>query len=313
MSRTRLIRRQMLLGSAALGAGMLSLARRAEATTDTAQRPVHQSPSCRSPKAACMAPAMARSRYSSACPMRPIRSSPPTDSRRRNRRLPGLAHETPASTDPCPPNPRVRRGGGLAGEPDDLTLNIWALANAQNAPVLVWFPGGAFYRVDAAEGWYDGSSFANQGIVVVTVNDRVGIDGFMAVDGMPANRGLLDQVAALQWIRQNIAAFRRRCRRCDDRRPVGRRAKRDVADGHADGQGPVSQGHCPEPAAEPSSRPADAACADCHTATCRRVTCRCGTARSLSDHTGGAVRRSRRDRTPRCAATRLALADRLHR
>ena len=108
---------------------------------------------------------------------------------------------------PMPPQPSRAPGGGLAGEADDLTLNVWAPVNAHNAPVMVWFPGGAYYRVDAAEGWYDGSGFASQGIVVVTVNYRVGIDGFMTIDGMPDNRGLLDSVAALQWIQRNIAAF----------------------------------------------------------------------------------------------------------
>ena len=108
---------------------------------------------------------------------------------------------------PMPPQPSRAPGGGLAGEADDLTLNLWVPANAHNAPVMVWFPGGAYYRVNASEGWYDGSGFASQGIVVVTVNYRVGIDGFMAMDGMPHNRGLLDQVAALQWIQRNIAAF----------------------------------------------------------------------------------------------------------
>ena len=108
---------------------------------------------------------------------------------------------------PMPPQPSRAPGGGLAGAPDDLTMNIWAPVNAQGAPVLVWLPGGAFYRVDASETWYDGSAFARQGVVVVSVNYRVGIDGFMWVDGMPPNRGFLDQVAALQWVRQNIAAF----------------------------------------------------------------------------------------------------------
>lgn len=108
---------------------------------------------------------------------------------------------------PMPPQPARGPGGGLAGEADDLTLNVWAPTNARRAPVLVWLPGGAFYRVNAAETWYDGTSFARQGIVVVTVNYRVGIDGFMAIDGMPANRGLLDAVAALQWVQRNIAAF----------------------------------------------------------------------------------------------------------
>lgn len=112
-----------------------------------------------------------------------------------------------SSAGPMPPQPSRAPGGGLAGAPDDLTMNIWAPANARNAPVLVWLPGGAFYRVNASETWYDGTAFAREGVVVVTVNYRVGIDGFMWVDGMPPNRGFLDQVAALQWVRQNIAAF----------------------------------------------------------------------------------------------------------
>jgi para-nitrobenzyl esterase len=112
-----------------------------------------------------------------------------------------------SSAGPMPPQPSRAPGGGMAGAADDLTLNIWAPREARDAPVLVWLPGGAFYRVDASEGWYDGSGFARRGIVVVTVNYRVGIDGFMWVDGMPPNRGLLDQVAALQWVQMNIAAF----------------------------------------------------------------------------------------------------------
>ena len=108
---------------------------------------------------------------------------------------------------PMPPQPSRAPGGGLAGAADDLTLEIWAPVGVTKAPVLVWLPGGAFYRVDASETWHDGSAYAREGVVVVAVNYRVGIDGFMWVDGMPANRGFLDQVAALQWVRQNIAAF----------------------------------------------------------------------------------------------------------
>ncbi len=118
---------------------------------------------------------------------------------------PGLRDATAAG--PMPPQPSRAPGGGVSGAPDDLTLNIWAPVDVRNAPVLVWLPGGAFYRVDASEGWYDGASFARQGIIVVTVNYRVGIDGFMSIEGVPANRGFLDQIAALGWIRKNIGAF----------------------------------------------------------------------------------------------------------
>lgn len=111
-----------------------------------------------------------------------------------------------SSAGPMPPQPSRGTDGGMSGAADDLTLNIWAPADARGAPVLVWLPGGAFYRVDAGESWYDGSAYAREGVVVVTVNYRVGIDGFMWVEGMPPNRGFLDQIAALQWVRQNIAA-----------------------------------------------------------------------------------------------------------
>ncbi len=122
--------------------------------------------------------------------------------------VPAWSGVRPATaTGPMPPQVSRAPGGGLAGAAGDLTLNIWAPANAQGAPVLVWIPGGAYFRVDASEGWYDGSAFARRGIVVVAVNYRVGIDGFMAIDGMPPNRGLLDQVAALKWVRENIATF----------------------------------------------------------------------------------------------------------
>lgn len=108
---------------------------------------------------------------------------------------------------PMPPQPSRSPQGGLIGAPDDLTLNIWAPLDARNAPVMVWLPGGAFYRVDAGETWYDGSAFARKGVIVVTVDYRVGIDGFLQLEGMPANRALLDQLAALRWIQRNIPAF----------------------------------------------------------------------------------------------------------
>ncbi len=109
---------------------------------------------------------------------------------------------------PPPPQPSRDPKAGLFGGADDLTLNIWTPdPHAKDLPVMVWIPGGAFIRADASEAAYDGSRFAADGIVLVTVNYRVGVDGFMAIDGAPANRGLLDQIAALQWVRDNIAAF----------------------------------------------------------------------------------------------------------
>lgn len=94
---------------------------------------------------------------------------------------------------------------------DCLNLNVWTPdpGAAARLPVLVWIPGGAFEAGGALI--YDGSRFARDGTVCVTINYRVGADGFLALgpvrgDGL-ANVGLLDQVAALEWVRDNIAAF----------------------------------------------------------------------------------------------------------
>jgi carboxylesterase type B len=90
-----------------------------------------------------------------------------------------------------------------------LNLNIWSsdLGSAAQ-PVMVWIPGGMFeFHATGASPWYDGSSFARDGIVCVTINYRVGAEGFLYLDDGNANRGLLDQVAALEWVRENIAVF----------------------------------------------------------------------------------------------------------
>jgi carboxylesterase type B len=89
-----------------------------------------------------------------------------------------------------------------------LNLNIWtADLGAVGQPVMVWIPGGMFEYGTAATAWYDGSRFARDGIVCVTINYRVGAEGFLYLGDANANRGLLDQIAALEWVRENIAAF----------------------------------------------------------------------------------------------------------
>ncbi len=91
---------------------------------------------------------------------------------------------------------------------DCLNLNIWSpdLGLARQ-PVMVWIHGGAFELGTGATAFYDGSHFARDGIVCVTINYRVGADGFLSLGEENANRGLLDQVAALEWVQENIAAF----------------------------------------------------------------------------------------------------------
>jgi carboxylesterase 2/para-nitrobenzyl esterase len=92
---------------------------------------------------------------------------------------------------------------------DCLNLNIWSAAlGSARQPVIVWIPGGMFeFHATGASPWYDGSRFARDGIVCVTINYRVGAEGFLYLDDGNVNRGLLDQVAALAWVRENIAAF----------------------------------------------------------------------------------------------------------
>jgi len=95
----------------------------------------------------------------------------------------------------------------IPGE-DCLNLNIWSpdLASARH-PVMVWIPGSAFESGTAAMALYDGSRFARDGIVCVTINYRLGAEGFLYLGEGNANRGLLDQIAALEWVQENISAF----------------------------------------------------------------------------------------------------------
>jgi para-nitrobenzyl esterase len=99
---------------------------------------------------------------------------------------------------------------------DCLYLNIWSpAADQEKRPVMVYIHGGAFTLGSASDPWYDGTSFAaNHNIVVVSLNYRLGILGFVSLRdlagaeaGYTANCGLLDQIAALRWVRENIAAF----------------------------------------------------------------------------------------------------------
>ncbi|MFE5773563.1 carboxylesterase/lipase family protein [Streptomyces sp. NPDC056485] len=92
---------------------------------------------------------------------------------------------------------------------DCLNLNVWTPDPAPGArlPVMVWLHGGALTRGSSAVPVYDGSAFARDGVVLVSVNYRLGVLGYGLFPDAPANRGLLDQIAALDWVRENIAAF----------------------------------------------------------------------------------------------------------
>ncbi|GAA1101200.1 carboxylesterase/lipase family protein [Tsukamurella strandjordii] len=91
---------------------------------------------------------------------------------------------------------------------DWLTLNIWAPATpGTGLPVLVWIHGGSFAMGSTAQTIFDGTSFARDGVVFVSVNHRIGVEGFAHLPDAPDNRGLRDQICALEWVQRNIAAF----------------------------------------------------------------------------------------------------------
>ncbi len=114
---------------------------------------------------------------------------------------------------PTPPKPDyVAPFDTLLPEPnipgdDWLNLNVWTPDVAGRAPVMVWIHGGAFANGNSAVPIYDGHAFARDGAVLVSINYRLGVDGFALLPDAPPNRGLLDQVAALEWVRDNIASF----------------------------------------------------------------------------------------------------------
>ncbi|MGW2017690.1 carboxylesterase/lipase family protein [Streptomyces sp. NPDC001927] len=92
---------------------------------------------------------------------------------------------------------------------DWLTVNVWSPDPSPVAglPVMVWIQGGAYSIGMSGLPEYDGGRLARDGVVVVTFNYRVGLEGYGQIEGAPANRGLLDQIAALEWVRDNIRAF----------------------------------------------------------------------------------------------------------
>jgi para-nitrobenzyl esterase len=95
----------------------------------------------------------------------------------------------------------------IAGE-DCLNLNVWTPdPGAAGLPVLVWIHGGSFMNGSGSVGAYDGSAFARDGVVCVTINYRMAAEGFLYLGDGIANLGLLDQLASLRWVQENIAAF----------------------------------------------------------------------------------------------------------
>ncbi|TDB91047.1 carboxylesterase family protein [Actinomadura sp. 7K534] len=123
-----------------------------------------------------------------------------------------------------PPFDKLLPDPAIPGE-DCLNLNVWtpffaggtggsSPLNDQTPdpggpglPVMVWIHGGAFRNGSGAVPLYSGRNFARDGAVCVTINYRLGVEGFANLPGAPLNRGLLDQIAALEWVRDNIAGF----------------------------------------------------------------------------------------------------------
>jgi para-nitrobenzyl esterase len=131
----------------------------------------------------------------------------------------GVRAETDFAS-PCPQAPSQQ--SAMSVDEDCLYLNVWRPeVVTPGAPVMVWIHGGGFTTGSAADFvptstdflWYDGRPFAERGIVVVTLNYRLGVFGFfaheaLAGEGSPVgNQGLLDQQHALRWVRDNIERF----------------------------------------------------------------------------------------------------------
>jgi len=122
---------------------------------------------------------------------------------------------------PCPQpvnTDGTANGGGVSGlySEDCLYLNVWAPANARSAPVMLWLYGGAGFLGAGHLGSYDGSAFARDGVIVVTINYRLGSLGYFAhpaltkatpADQPLSNYALMDAIEALRWVQRNIANF----------------------------------------------------------------------------------------------------------
>ncbi|EWT00659.1 carboxylesterase [Intrasporangium oryzae NRRL B-24470] len=118
-----------------------------------------------------------------------------------------LEHGPTASQAPYPPAIGAILPSTVNPGDEYLNVDVWAPAEGGGLPVMVWLPGGAFVRGANSMPTYDGSAFGRDGVVLVGVNYRLGVPGFAVLDGAPTNLGIRDQVAALEWVRDNAAAF----------------------------------------------------------------------------------------------------------
>jgi para-nitrobenzyl esterase len=116
---------------------------------------------------------------------------------------------TPAQTEKMLPGLDIKPlvGDGWVEGDDFLNLNIWTPNTAGAAPIMVFIHGGSFTGGCGSADVYDGAAFAKQGVVLVTINYRLGVEGFLPIPGAATNIGLRDQIAALKWVKANAAAF----------------------------------------------------------------------------------------------------------
>jgi len=121
----------------------------------------------------------------------------------------------PACIQPTPGAPHIYSDRLGATSEDCLSLNVWTPSTTGKAPVIVWIHGGSLVAGSSKERLYDGSVLAGEGAVVVSINYRLGVLGYLAhpdlsaesAVGVSGNYGLMDQIEALRWVQRNIGAF----------------------------------------------------------------------------------------------------------
>lgn len=121
----------------------------------------------------------------------------------------------PACMQPKSPPASVYADDPPVMSEDCLSLNIWSPKGSRKAPVMVWIHGGSLISGASSSPFYDGAQLARKGVVLVSINYRLGVFGFLAHPGLSAessrnasgNYGLLDQIEALKWVRRNIASL----------------------------------------------------------------------------------------------------------
>lgn len=126
----------------------------------------------------------------------------------------GVRDATEFGADCMQPSGGIGSGPGPKSE-DCLYLNVWTVERDEPQPVMVWIHGGAFLFGSGSSEGYRGTEFAKSGVVLVTINYRLGLAGFLAHPGLSeeselgisGNQAIYDQLAALNWVQENIAAF----------------------------------------------------------------------------------------------------------